>query len=679
MDLVVLNTNLDAISIIDTYSSLIWTDRYNEYGDFEIYTRMSESILEYVKQDYYLRSRDSEHIMIIEKLLVSSDVEEGNNLTITGRSLESILDRRIIWGQKTISGNLQNGIKTLLDENVISPSKPERKIDNFIFEASTDPAVVGLTIEAQYTGDNLYDVIHNLCSERNIGFQVTLNDNKQFVFKLYSGTDRSYDQIENTYVIFSPKFDNLISSNYIESKSALKNVTLVGGEGEGSSRRYTAVGNISGLERRELFTDARDVSSDSNVDITELFVFTEFPSQVYNISSKTFVTDALFNSSTADVSPYIGRTVALTVPEYSNASGAASGYATVFLDADKNYVSTIKEWDKYEGISSAGILAQIEFVVPENAKYVYSSMYSQKAIDDGVYYGSADDFYCMTIKLSNDEYIAQLRQRGSEKLAENADVISFEGEAETSSMFKYGEDFFIGDIVQVANEYGHETKARILEIVTSKSSEGYSVYPTFSTITSNLPTGYTELSYIESSGSQYINTDYKPNHKTRVVMDLQMQGLIGTISPFGVRKTLAADSQDAYTLFILNQTTLRSDWFGSSVSATPSDLTKRTTIDRNRNICTAWNTTLTNTEAEGESTLPLFLFGSNDNGTAAYQSSMRLYSCKIYEDGILVRDFVPAKTDTGNIGLYDLVYKTFYKNSGTGAFTEPPSSLNDSI
>lgn len=353
MDLTILNTNLVAESIMDTYNSLIWTDRYNEYGDFELYIPMSKSFLDLIKQDYYLQTRHSEHVMIIEKLLISSDIEDGKSLTVTGRSLESLLDRRIIWGQKTISGNLQNGIKTLLDECIISPSSNDRKISNFIFEASTDPAITNLTIEAQFTGDNLYEAIKNICIERNIGFKVTLNDSKQFVFKLYAGTDRSYDQVTNPYVVFSPNFDNLISSNYIESKSAMKNVTLVGGEGEGSNRIYASVGSGTGLNRRELFTDARDITSD---------------------------------------------------------------------------------------------------------------------VGDGVV-------------LTDEEYTAQLKQRGNEKLSENAEIISFEGQAETTTMFKYGEDFFNGDIVQIANEYGHEAKARILEIITSENKEGTSVYPTFSTIT----------------------------------------------------------------------------------------------------------------------------------------------------------------------------------------------------
>lgn len=352
MNLLVLDTNLNAISVLDVYNSFIWTDRYYEYGDFELYTAMSENILDYIKQDYYLLSLESDHLMIIEKLVIKSDAEDGDYLTVSGRSLESILDRRIVWGQKTISGNFQNGIKTLLEECIISPSDSNRKISNFVFEASTDTAITELTIEAQYTGDNLYEVIQKTCSERGVGFKVTLNENKQFVFKLYIGTDRSYDQTTNPYVVFSPNFENIISSNYIESKLALKNVTLVGGEGEGSARKYTTVGSDSGLSRRELFTDARDISSD------------------------------------------VGDNVTLT----------------------------------------------------------------------------------------DDEYTAQLQQRGNEKLLENTEVTSFEGEIETTNMYKYGEDFYNGDIVQIADKYGHETKARILEIVMSDNEEGISVYPTYKTL-----------------------------------------------------------------------------------------------------------------------------------------------------------------------------------------------------
>lgn len=351
MELFVLNADFESIAVIDTYESMIWTDRYNAYGDFEIYFAMDESLLKYIKEDYYLWLKESDHSMIIEDIKIDADTEEGNRLIVTGRSLESILERRIIWGQRIFSGNLQNAIQTMLNENIISPSVADRKIANFIFVPSTDSKITSLTIDNQYTGDDLYTVIKGLCEENNIGFKIVLTDDNQFAFSLYAGADRSYDQTENPYVVFSPNFENIINSNYFSSKAGYRNVTLVAGEGEGASRKTTVVGSASGLDRRELFTDARDISSDT---------------------------------------------------------------------------------------------------------------------EDGT--------------LSDAEYIAQLRTKGLKNLADHMITTAFEGEVEVTRLFKYGEDFFIGDIVQIANEYGNENSAYISELIISNSDEGLSIYPTFKTI-----------------------------------------------------------------------------------------------------------------------------------------------------------------------------------------------------
>lgn len=263
----------------------------------------------------------------------------------------TILERRIIWGQRIFNGNLQNGIQTMLNECIISPSIADRKISNFVFVPSTDPKITSLKIDNQYTGDCLYDVVKGLCEENNIGFKIVLTDENKFAFSLYAGVDRSYEQTENPYVVFSPNFENIINSNYYSSRASFRNVTLVAGEGEGAARRTAIVGSASGLDRRELFTDARDISSDT---------------------------------------------------------------------------------------------------------------------EDGT--------------LSDAEYMAQLRTKGLKNLADHIVTTAFEGEVEVTRLFKYGEDFFIGDIVQIANEYGNEGSAYISELVISNSEEGLSIYPTFKTI-----------------------------------------------------------------------------------------------------------------------------------------------------------------------------------------------------
>lgn len=549
MELLVLDESFEPFAIIDTYNSLIWTDRYNECGDFELFTAMSMDLLNVIKQDYYIRRPDSDHVMIIEKIEIDTDVEDGNTITITGRSLESLLDRRIVWNETSLSGSFQDGIEKLLNENVIFPSNESRKIPNFKMEKSEDQAITNLTIEAQYKGDNLYDILQTLCTERNIGFKVVLSDTNELVFSLYSGTDRSYDQTDNPYVIFSPNYDNLISSNYIESKSSFKNVTLVSAEDsdnrpeeEGAEAPLveTAVGNVSGLARRETFTDYGSISR------------------------------------------------------------------------------TVTEGDQEK-------------------------------------------------TLSDSEITAMLRQRGKETLAENASILSFEGEAETSTMFKYGEDFTIGDIVQVEDHYGHESRARVIELVLSDATDGFSVYPTFSAIAEvGLPEGYLQLSYIQGSGTQYIDTGFKPNNNTRVVMDVE-SAADGTFAFFGTRDT---ETTNAYILWQLSSTSIRSDYGANQVQQTVDSTKNRIVIDKHEASCMYGSISIENESSTFSCSNNLLLFTTSTGGTVdERKASAKLYSCKIYDDDLLIRNFVPVKNDSDQVGLYDLIEEKFYANAGTGAFT----------
>lgn len=352
MDIRILDRDLKVINILDTYESFIWTDRYDECGDFELFIGMNSSLIDILQENYYLQILKSDRTMIIEDIIIKSDSESGNKLKVTGRSLESILNRRIIWGLKVLRGNLHDGIKSIITENIISPSISSRKIDNFIFEDSNDPYIKKLTIDTQYTGDNIYDIISEICKNNGIGFSITINDNQQFVFKLFRGTDRSYDQVENPYIIFSPKFDNMINSNFAYSIKEYKNVALIAGEGEAYERKYFVTGDYSGMDRREVFVDARDVTSTN---------------------------------------------------------------------------------------------------------------------DDNV-------------QLSTDEYNKLLAQKGIDELNEHKISSTFEGEIDSAFNYKYGEDFFNGDIVQFADEYGKESKVRIFETVISESEDGLSIYPTFNNI-----------------------------------------------------------------------------------------------------------------------------------------------------------------------------------------------------
>lgn len=264
MEAWILDQNAASLAVLDTFQSFIWTDRYRGYGDFEIYMPAETSVLSYLKEGNYLVTKDSDRMMIIEDIQVDTDAENGNHLIVTGRSLESILCRRVIWGYKVLNGNFQDAIRTLLNENVIAPSNSKRKIPNFVFRVSTDTRITGLTVDTQFLGENLYDAILSLCEEKEIGFRVLPDGSGGFLFELYVGEDRSYAQSDHPWVIFSPDFENILSSNYLESSKNLRTVSLVGGEGEGAERVLSEAtdddGGGTGLSRREMFTDAAGVS-----------------------------------------------------------------------------------------------------------------------------------------------------------------------------------------------------------------------------------------------------------------------------------------------------------------------------------------------------------------------------------------------------------------------------------
>lgn len=544
MELLVLDTEFKSSATLDIFESLIWTDRYFECGDFEIYTPAESEIMKMLPKGYYLYLKESEHIMIIEDVEIETDTEQGAHLKITGRSLESILDRRIIWGQIVLSGSLQDGIKKLLNENVISPSDANRKIPNFSFKESTDVRIKALTLEAQYYGDNLYDAIVDICKNVGVGFKIVLNGTN-LVFSLYMGDDRSYSQTENPYVVFSPGFDNLMNSNYIESTRTLKNVTLVAGEGEGSDRKTTTVylgsSAASGLDRRELFTDASGVS---------------------------------------------------------------------------------------------------------------------QTIEGGT--------------LSDTEYLSQLAQKGNEELSNNTETVSFEGEVDISATYTYDEDYFLGDVVQVGNEFGNEARCRITEFVRSQDETGNEYYPTFETLGEGqqvtLPSGYLRLNYLQSSGTQYINTGFKPNSNTRAIFSI----LFGSIPSedvgcFGARNLYKVGQ---FSLVFRRTGELRFEYENQHLIAGTLSVNDYHFIDINKNVINLDGNLITATFANFQVPYPAILFGLMSEESLYTSIVMtRMTSCKLYDNGTLIRDFIPCINPSGEYGMYDVVNNQFYGNAGTGSFT----------
>lgn len=256
MELYFLDSSFVGQYVVDNFKSLIWTKRYYTCGDFELYVPATKDTLDMVRSCLYVGRDDDDSVMIIEKIRITTSVEDGDYFIITGRSLESILTRRIVWNQTVIStDDAAEAIYQILEDNIINPEDTSRTISNFVIDDSFTTAE---PLSTQITGTELMSAIETICRKFGLGFKMSINSSGQIVFGLYQGS-----AVDTT---FSEEYDNLISSDYSYDDSQLKTVALVAGEGEGTGRKQTTVfsdSSATGIDRRELYVDARDISSNN--------------------------------------------------------------------------------------------------------------------------------------------------------------------------------------------------------------------------------------------------------------------------------------------------------------------------------------------------------------------------------------------------------------------------------
>ena len=183
-----------------------------------------------------------------------------------------------------------------------------------------------------------------------------------------------------------------------------------------------------------------------------------------------------------------------------------------------------------------------------------------------------------------------------------------------------------------------------------------------------LPSGYTQVEYIESTGTQYIDTGFKPKYNTRIVMDISGLGS-STQWLFGARDTKASTAAKQFGVARV-ASGLRADYFGTNKTLSISDTTARSVVERNANVVNAFGQTVTNTAvSSGEVSYTMYLFSMNTVGALdTSMASFKMYSCQIYDNGALIRDYVPCTNSVGVAGLYDMANGVFYQNAGSGTF-----------
>lgn len=192
-----------------------------------------------------------------------------------------------------------------------------------------------------------------------------------------------------------------------------------------------------------------------------------------------------------------------------------------------------------------------------------------------------------------------------------------------------------------------------------------------------VPKNFKRIPWLESSGTQYINTDYIPNNETGLWIKCRKNNPTTTTGlqiPFGasgggsyiyppsITNTYLQYSWNGYT------TTNGSYYYVDDGEACESSLnfynSRIISFTSSQN-----NFYKTNTANIGAITKPLYVFSYDDNGTARYSLIGKVYRAKISQLDTVVRDYLPCVDEAGIPCMYDLVTQTAYYNKGTGGFS----------
>ena len=248
-----------------------------------------------------------------------------------------------------------------------------------------------------------------------------------------------------------------------------------------------------------------------------------------------------------------------------------------------------------------------------------------------------------------------------------------------------------GAIVLNSKLRGGQQEKKASDYVVTPTSNGTSTVTTYDNnkkyIYSNgevskINNDYCELEYIESSGTQYIDTGLTVNQNTKFEMEaMSVTNTNISLAWFGARN---ASGVDSFNLWQDDNGNFRAD-FGNKIStigSLSSNLRYNIYMSKDGIRVNGTNNTLAQvSDFSTNSTFVIFGVKSyneynpyNSANSVDYRRiSAKVYYAKLWDGSQLVRDFVPCyKVSDGTIGMYDKVEGKFYPNSGTGTFIKGP-------
>lgn len=195
------NLEITLEAICDSFSSLLWDIEYYQCGSFEVYIAANPPNIEIFQTGKIVgRDDDKEHFGLIESVKIETDAESGDYLTVSGRFLMCLLERRIIY--PTFSTTVDKPYSEIVQEIVFQNAMNDdiRQIIGLSLGSVNGECWTEKT-KLQVSCTNLMEWIYTVCEKIGGTANIRLQDQKngcfKLLFELSQGTDRSILQTEN--------------------------------------------------------------------------------------------------------------------------------------------------------------------------------------------------------------------------------------------------------------------------------------------------------------------------------------------------------------------------------------------------------------------------------------------------------------------------------------------------
>lgn len=242
MDIYVLDGSFSKVGFpIDNYKSCIWRTSFYEIGDCELYLAFDKEILSLLRAGAYLiRDQDMnvgdgmyyQNVMKIESIKVETNKDNGDNITVTGKDLKTILNQRVILNDKISSSTLNNDITLMkilpevFEANFSNPVNPQRKMEGVRLFFNEYDHHEHIIVEEEIH-DSAGDWMIEQCKTYKCGIIPYANTLKSSC----PGTIDFYvKRVRSNSLVFSDEYIDITASTYTRNTENRKNVAIVAGD-----------------------------------------------------------------------------------------------------------------------------------------------------------------------------------------------------------------------------------------------------------------------------------------------------------------------------------------------------------------------------------------------------------------------------------------------------------------